>query len=88
MIAQARLPEEVKRQGVTTQKQSTSIVLLIALTSPDKRYDTLFLSNFATLRIVDALKRILTFSRLLGFVGSGKVVGSNPGPSSRIKKVA
>ena len=57
-IAEARLPEEVKRQGITTKKQSTSIVLLIALTSPDERFDTLYLSNFATLRIVDELKRI------------------------------
>ncbi|NQZ96709.1 MAG: multidrug efflux RND transporter permease subunit [Myxococcales bacterium] len=57
-IAEARLPEEVKRQGVTTKKQSTSIVLIVTLTSPDQRYDSLFLSNFATLRVVDELKRI------------------------------
>jgi HAE1 family hydrophobic/amphiphilic exporter-1 len=57
-ISQARLPEEVKRQGVTTKKQSTAIVLLITLTSPDQRYDTLYLANFATLRLIDELKRI------------------------------
>jgi HAE1 family hydrophobic/amphiphilic exporter-1 len=57
-IAEARLPEEVKRQGVTTKKQSTSIVLMITLTSQDGRYDSLFLTNFGTLRIVDELKRI------------------------------
>lgn len=57
-IAEPKLPEEVKRQGVTTKKQSTSIVLLVTLTSPDGRFDTLYLSNFATLRIVDELKRI------------------------------
>ncbi len=57
-IAMARLPEEVKRQGVTTMKQSTAIVLLISLFSPDQRYDALYLSNFATLRLVDTLKRI------------------------------
>ncbi len=57
-IAEPKLPEEVKRQGVTTQKQSTAIVLLITLTAPDGRYDTLYLSNFATLRLLDEIKRI------------------------------
>ena len=57
-IAMARLPEDVRRQGVTTKKQSTSIVLMVALTSPESRYDTLYLSNYATLRLVDELKRI------------------------------
>ncbi|MCZ6806555.1 MAG: efflux RND transporter permease subunit, partial [Deltaproteobacteria bacterium] len=57
-IALPRLPEEVKRQGVTTKKQSTSIVLIIALTSEDEGFDALYLSNYATLRVVDELKRI------------------------------
>ena len=69
-IAQPRLPEEVKRQGVTTNKQSTSIVLLVSLTSPDGRYDTLYLSNFATLRIVDELKRIEGVGDVSVFGGS------------------
>ena len=69
-IAEARLPEEVKRQGVTTKKQSTSIVLMIALTSPDERYDTIFLSNYATLRIVDELKRIAGVGDVTVFGGS------------------
>jgi len=57
-IAQPKLPEDVKRQGVSTNKKSTSIVLMITLASPDGQYDSLFLSNFATLRLVDTLKRI------------------------------
>jgi len=57
-IAQPRLPQEVQRQGVTTKKQSTSIILVVALTSPDGRYDSLFLSNYATLRVKDRLSRI------------------------------
>src|SRR3954447_13612665 len=57
-IAQPRLPQEVQRQGITTKKQSTSIILVVGLTSPDGRYDSLFLSNYATLRIKDALSRI------------------------------
>jgi len=69
-IAMARLPEEVKRQGVTTKKQSTSIVLIVSLTSPDERYDTLFLSNFATLRITDELKRIPGVGDISVFGGS------------------
>ena len=57
-IAEARLPDEVKRQGVKTVKKSTSIVLMVALTSSEAIHDQLFLSNYATLRILDELKRI------------------------------
>ncbi len=57
-IAQPKLPQEVQRQGITTKKKSTSIILVVALTSPDGRYDSLFLSNFATLRVKDVLSRI------------------------------
>jgi HAE1 family hydrophobic/amphiphilic exporter-1 len=57
-IAQPKLPQEVQRQGITAKKQSTSIILVVALTAPDNRYDSLFLSNFATLRVKDALSRI------------------------------
>jgi HAE1 family hydrophobic/amphiphilic exporter-1 len=57
-IAQPLLPQEVQRQGITTKKQSTNIILFVTLSSPDGRYDSLFLSNFATLRIRDELSRI------------------------------
>ena len=57
-IAQPRLPQEVQRQGITTKKQSTAIILCVGLISPDKRYDSLFLSNYATLRVKDTLSRI------------------------------
>ena len=56
--AEAQLPEEVRRQGITAKKQSTNIILVINLLSPDNRYDSLFLSNYATLRIRDELSRI------------------------------
>jgi HAE1 family hydrophobic/amphiphilic exporter-1 len=56
-IATAKLPEEVKRLGVTTQKQSPNMVELVALSSPDGRYDDLYLSNFANMRIKDELAR-------------------------------
>ena len=57
-VAEPMLPEEVRRQGVTTRKRSTNIVLIATLTSPDDRYDELFLSNYATLRVKDELSRL------------------------------
>jgi HAE1 family hydrophobic/amphiphilic exporter-1 len=57
-IAEPKLPEEVKRQGISTKKKSTAIVLLITLTSPGGEYDEIYMSNFATLRIRDELSRV------------------------------
>src|SRR3954453_8643960 len=57
-IAQPKLPQEVQRQGITTKKKSTAIILVVALTSRDDRYDSLFLSNYATLKVKDELSRI------------------------------
>lgn len=59
-VAQAlpRLPEEVRRNGVLVQRRSTDILLVVSLISPDRRYDTLFLSNYASLNLVDELKRL------------------------------
>src|SRR3954452_1414639 len=57
-IAEASLPEEVKRIGVTTKKKSPSILLCVNLISPAGQYDQLYLSNFATLNIKDDLARI------------------------------
>ncbi|MDF1823665.1 MAG: multidrug efflux RND transporter permease subunit [Verrucomicrobiales bacterium] len=57
-IAEAKLPEEVARQGVTVKKQSTDVVMYIALTSPKGTYNDSFLSNFAWQRIRDELARV------------------------------
>src|SRR5262245_49840333 len=57
-VAEAKLPEEVKRQGVTTKKKSPSILLCVNLISPNQRYDQLYLSNFATTQVKDALARL------------------------------
>src|SRR4029078_7228977 len=57
-LALAKLPEEVKRIGVTTKKKSPSILLCVNIVSPDGRYDQLYLSNFATLSVKDDLARI------------------------------
>jgi multidrug efflux pump len=56
-IAQAKLPDEVKRIGVTTKKKSPSILLCVNLISPDGRYDQLYLTNFATLNVKDEIAR-------------------------------
>ncbi len=67
-IAQSQLPSDVIRQGVTIRKQSTDFLEVLALYSPDRRYDAVFLSNYATLNIVDALARVkgVGFARVFG----------------------
>jgi HAE1 family hydrophobic/amphiphilic exporter-1/multidrug efflux pump len=57
-IAVPRLPDVVRQTGVVAQKRSTDILLVISLTSTDPRYDTLYLSNYATINILDELRRI------------------------------
>ena len=54
-IALPRLPDVVRQSGVVAQKRSTDILLVVALTSTDPRYDTLYLSNFATINLIDWL---------------------------------
>ena len=56
--ASPRLPEEVRRQGVTVLKKSNNILLMSALISDDPRYDQLFLSNYATINLLDRVKRV------------------------------
>lgn len=57
-IASPRLPEEVRRNGIIVQKKSNDILLVTMLTSKDPKHDRLFLSNYATLNIVDEFKRV------------------------------
>src|SRR5580765_313597 len=57
-VALPRLPEDVRRNGVVAQKRSTDILFVVALSSTDPRYDTLFLSNYATVNILDDVKRV------------------------------
>src|SRR5437667_12688401 len=56
--AEPRLPEEVRHQGVTVQKGSSAFLQVLAFYSPDGRYDNLAISNFVTLNVLDALKRV------------------------------
>jgi multidrug efflux pump len=59
-VAQAlpRLPQDVQRIGVTTEKASPDFLLIAHLVSPDERYDMLYLSNYALLRVKDELARL------------------------------
>ncbi|MES2404380.1 MAG: efflux RND transporter permease subunit, partial [Pseudomonadota bacterium] len=59
-VAQAlpRLPEEVQRLGVTTQKSSPDLTMVVHLISPDHRYNMLYLSNYARLHVQDVLRRL------------------------------
>jgi HAE1 family hydrophobic/amphiphilic exporter-1 len=66
--AQALLPEEVKRLGVTVKKQLSFPLLLVSLISPNGTYDANFLTNYATINVLDALSRIQG-------IGSATVVG-------------
>ncbi len=68
--ALSRLPTEVQRLGVTAQKQSTNMILVVGLTSPTGEYDGLYLSNLAEIQIKDALSRVPG-------VGNTQVFGSS-----------
>src|SRR6185295_1870820 len=57
-IALPRLPDEVRRNGVIVQKRSFDILLVVSLVSPNKTRDTLFLSNYSSINLVDELKRV------------------------------
>jgi HAE1 family hydrophobic/amphiphilic exporter-1 len=60
-IAQPKLPQEVQRQGITTKKKSTAIILVVALTSKKEsknQFTSLELSNYATINVKDVLSRI------------------------------
>ncbi|MEM7707083.1 MAG: multidrug efflux RND transporter permease subunit [Pseudomonadota bacterium] len=56
--AEPRLPEEVRRLGVVTQKSSPDLMMVVHLLSPDDTYDQLYISNYAFLQIRDVLARI------------------------------
>jgi hydrophobe/amphiphile efflux-1 (HAE1) family protein len=57
-IAEPRLPEEVRRNGITTQKASPDLMMVVHLFSPDNSRDSLYVSNYAYLHVRDALTRL------------------------------
>ena len=65
-----RLPEDVRRQGVTTQKQSPNLMMAVHLLSPDDRLDATYIRNYAVLHIRDELARIPGVGQA-GLFGSG-----------------
>src|SRR6266576_4034263 len=56
--ALSSLPQAVQAQGVVVQKNSTAILQIVTLTSPDARYDSLYLANYATIRLKDQIARL------------------------------
>lgn len=57
-LAEPQLPDEVVRQGITVKKTSPDLLAVVALSSTDPKHDTVFLSNYALLRILDSIKRL------------------------------
>ncbi|MGR8952710.1 MAG: efflux RND transporter permease subunit [Gammaproteobacteria bacterium] len=57
-LAEPKLPEEVRRQGISVKKRSPDLSLVVNLISPDKRYDSVYLSNYALLQLKDTLARL------------------------------
>ena len=80
-IATPSLPEDVKRVGVTVQKQSTQMLLIVNLTSPKKTHDALFLSNYASINIKDTLSRLPGVGKasILGALDYGMRMWLDPG---------
>ena len=68
--AEPRLPEEVRRLGITTAKGATDLTMVVHLTSPSERYDMTYLRNYAVLNVRDRLARIDGVGQVLLF-GSG-----------------
>jgi hydrophobe/amphiphile efflux-1 (HAE1) family protein len=66
-IAQRQLPAQVLQQGITVAKRQPQILLIVAIGSDNPRYDYLFLSNFSTLHVYDALARVRGVGQVLVF---------------------
>ena len=56
--AEPRLPLEVRRQGVTVSKKSSNFLQVLTMDSPDGRFDTVYISNYALVNVLDELKRL------------------------------
>ncbi|CAA9890144.1 Efflux pump membrane transporter BepE [Candidatus Methylobacter favarea] len=66
-LAEPRLPQEVNRQGITVKKRSPDLSLVVNLISPNNRYDSVYLSNYALLQIKDILARLPGVGDILVF---------------------
>ncbi len=66
-LAEPKLPQEVSRQGISVKKRSPDLSLVVNLISPDKRYDSVYLSNYALLQIKDTLARLPGVGEIMVF---------------------
>lgn len=57
-LALPQLPQEVQRNGINVQKQTPNILLMVAIESPDQRFDDIFMSNYSSINIVNELLRV------------------------------
>jgi HAE1 family hydrophobic/amphiphilic exporter-1 len=69
--ALSSLPQAVQAQGVIVQKNSTAILQIVTLTSPDRRYDSLYLANYATIKLKDEIARLPGVGNVVVF-GAGQ----------------
>ena len=58
-LAEPLLPEEVTRQGLSVRKKSSALLQAIQFYSPGNTYDALYLNNYVTINVLDALKRVI-----------------------------
>ena len=66
-MAESKLPEEVKREGVTVEKKSTSMTLVVNVLSPEGQYDEIYISNYINIRVKDVLARVPGVGSVLVF---------------------
>ncbi len=82
-----KLPEEVRRLGVTTTKTSPDLLMVVHLFSPDNRYDDIYVRNYATLQVRDVLARLPGVGQVrilrLGRLRDARVARSQQGRGAR-----
>ena len=85
-MATSQLPEVVTRQGVTTRKQATSLMMVAALSSPNQEYDAVFLSNYASIQLTEVLRREEGVGNveILGALDYGMRIWLNPDKMARL----
>ncbi len=85
-IAQRQLPQQVLQQGITVAKRQPQVLMAVAIGSDDPRYDYLFLSNYATLHVYDALARVPGVGQVLvlGARDYGMRIWLDPGKMARL----
>ncbi len=66
-LAQAQLPEAVTREGLSITKSSPDLLMVLSLVSPKRTYDSIFLSNYATINLIDGLARITGVGMVTNF---------------------